>query len=1042
MKLADISIKRPVFATVMIAVLVVFGLASYPKIGVDLFPNIDFPIVTVTSVYPGADPETIESKVLDPIEEAVSTVTGIKTLRSTALENVGFVMIQFQLERDSDQALADVRDKVSAVLGRLPSDLEPPIVEKLDLGAAPVMALTVSGGMDTRALTDIADNRVKQRLQSISGVGGIDIVGGQDREIHIWIDPNKLSGFGLTITDVVQALGAQNVEIPGGRIELDGTERVIKTLGKVRTVEELEDLIITAAAGAPVRVRDVARVEDGVEELRSSSSVNGVQAVSLVVRKQSGANTVAVAHSVKLAVEELAKTLPEGVKLNIQTDNSAFITQSIDDVQFDLAFGALLAVLIIMFFLHDWRATLISALALPTSVIATFAFINVMGFTFNIITMLALSLSIGILIDDAIVVIENIHRHLAMGKPALKAAADGTAEIGLAVVATTASIIAVFVPVATMKGMIGRFFFQFGLTVAFAVAVSLFVAFTLTPMLSSRMLVVHTKRKFILSRMIDKGLDGITYVYRGIARRALRFRVSTIVLATAILVGSFYLGSLIPFEFMPQEDRGEFKVSVELPIGTPLAATSKYVDEVAQQIRDTPGFASTFVTIGGGKQGEVQKANIQVTMVPRDERGFSQKEGMEYIRSLVSDRTDAKFAVEPLSPVGGDSGMRSSLVQFNLRGSNYDELNDAADKVIAKLKEVGGYVDLDKTYRGGKPEMQVSIDRDAAADLGIPIALIAMTVRTMFEGQKATELSMGGESFDVNVKLADQYRQSSGALKSFEMRGKSGMLVDLASLVTVKPGFGESTIDRQNRQRQVTILANLEGKVLGEAVEEIDKIAADVVPKTLTTDWTGMSEMMKESVQAMIEALLLAIILIYLILAAQFESFVHPLTIMMSLPLSLVGALGALVAAGMTMSIFTMIGFIMLMGLVTKNAILLVDYALHLQNEGMDIKESLVQAGSVRLRPILMTTAAMIFGMLPVALALSEGGEQRAPMAVAVIGGLITSTVLTLVVVPVVFSLLDSIGAGVRWVFGMKKQRAKEEGFEVEASSSPHPEEV
>ena len=492
MKLADVSIRRPVFATVMIGVLAVFGVWAYPKIPIDMYPEVEFPIVTVTAVYPGADPETIESRVVDKLEEAISTVNGIKVMRSTSMENVGLVFVQFELERKADQAVQDVRDKVSGALKNLPKDLEPPIVERIDINAAPIMALALAGPMEKRDLTALAKDVVKQQLQALNGVGGVDIIGGQEREFHVWIDPQRLESYGLAVGDVTQAMVAQNVEIPGGRLDVGKNELSIKTRGQVFSARELGNIIITAAAGSPVRIADVARVEDGAEEHRSYATLNGKSSVTLLVRKQSGANTVDVSHKVQQALDKLRPRLPKDVSVAIPNNSAVFTENMINDVKFDLVYGAVLAILIIMFFLHDWRATMISALALPVSVIATFAFIQAMGFTLNLMTMLALSLSIGILIDDAIVVIENIHRHLEMGKPPMRAAAEATGEIGLAVMATTASILAVFVPVATMKGIIGRFFVQFGLTVAFAVSVSLFVAFTLTPMMSSRFLRTHT----------------------------------------------------------------------------------------------------------------------------------------------------------------------------------------------------------------------------------------------------------------------------------------------------------------------------------------------------------------------------------------------------------------------------------------------------------------------------------------------------------------------------------------------------------------------
>lgn len=1016
MKLADVSIRRPVLATVMIAVLVVFGLVSYPGIGVDLFPEVEFPIVTVTAVYPGADPETVESRVIDKLEESLSTINGIKTLRSTSSENVGVIFIQFELERKADQAVQDVRDKIAVAQKQLPPDLEPPIVEKFDVGAAPVMYLAVAGNVSSRELSRVADDVVKQRIQTIQGVGGVELVGSQDREVHVWLEPERLDTYGLSVADVVSALRTQNVEIPGGRLNAPGRELVVKTRGQVRGPRELANIVVSFAGGAAVRVGDVARVEDGLEEKRSHAAIDDKAAVALVVRKQSGANTVEVAHAVHKALEQLRKDLPKGVALTVPTDNSPYIEHAIHDVQFDLAFGAVLAVVIVLFFLHDWRATLISALALPSSVVATFAFVKLMGFTFNNMTMLALSLSIGILIDDAIVVIENIHRHLEMGKSPMKAAADATAEIGLAVIATTASIVAVFVPVATMRGIIGRFFLQFGLTVAFAVVVSLFVAFTLTPMLSARMLTAHSGTKSWLGRGIDRFLSKIDAGYRAVLGVAVARPKLTLAIAAVIFVASLGLGRFVPFEFLPPDDRGQFNVKVELPTGTSLDRTMAYAEGIGRELRAIPGVGSTFSTIGAGAQGEVNRAEIVVNLVPRRQRKYSQLQAIDFARSALSSRKDAVIAVEAISPVGGGGagGFRASIVQFNIRGDDYDALNKSATEIIDELRKRGGYVDLDTTFRGGKPEVTINIDRDRAADLGVPVAAIAAALRTYFAGEKATEIVSQGERVDVRVRLEAAYRTRVESIRALKVRSSSGQLVDLSNIVDVGTGTGAAKIDRQNRQRQITVLSNLQGKALGQALQEIEGVAGAKLGPGTPRDFAGQGDIMRESAGYMVVALVLAIVLTYLILAAQFESFMHPFTIMMSLPLSLVGALGGLLVGRMSLNIFSMIGVIMLMGLVTKNAILLVDYTNTLRREGRSRTEALLAAGPVRLRPILMTTGAMIFGMIPVALALSEGGEQRAPMAAAVIGGLITSTMLTLLVVPAAYSVLDDVAVRVR----------------------------
>jgi HAE1 family hydrophobic/amphiphilic exporter-1 len=1011
MKLTDVSIKRPVFATVMVSVLAVFGVWGYLQLPIDMFPEVEFPIVTVTAVYPGADPEIVESRVIDKLEEAISAVNGIKMLRSTSMESVGFVVIQFELERKADQAAQDVRDKVSAILRELPSDLDPPVVDRLDFGAVPILAVALSSDMPKRELTQFAKDVIKQRLQSINGVGVIDIVGGQEREFHVWIDPRRLDSFGLAAGEVAQALAAQNVEIPGGRLDTNAQELSVKTRGQVYSAAELGNIIIPAAVGSAVRLRDVARIEDSEQERRSYATFNGKSSVTLLVRKQSGVNAVEVSHKAKAMLAELQKQSPK-ITMTVASDNSIFTERTISDVKFDLLFGAGLAIFIILFFLHDWRATLISATALPVSVIATFAFIKAMGFTINMMTMLALSLSIGILIDDAIVVIENIHRHLEEGASPMRAAREATAEIGLAVMATTASILAVFVPVATMKGMIGRFFIQFGLTVAFAVSVSLFVAFTLTPMLSSRFLRSHTG-KGPVARFIERFLDGIEHAYKRLLAGALNHRALTVLVAVVVFFASLGLVLIVPKEFMPTEDRGQFSVKLEMPSGSSLGLTETSAEAIATKLRSVPGVQDTLVTIGASAQSEINRAEIQVNLVPKKARAFTQAQVIDFARDQLPawlGRGDVNFAVEPYQMIGGGaSAFRAATIQFNVRGREYSEISKSTDELIAWMKTQKGFVDIDTTYRGGKPEVAIHIDRDRAADLGVPIASIAMTVRNLMANDKISEISVGGERHDVRMKLDESFRQTAEDLAAVKVRSVTGQLVTLANVADITPGTGPAKIERQNRQRQITVYANLKDLALGDATTQIDAAAKKLIPPTLNTGWSGMADIMRESFGNLITALLLAVIIVYLVLAAQFESFLQPFTIMLSLPLSMVGAFGAMAIFRSPFNVITMIGIILLMGLVTKNAILLVDYTNTLRRKGKTRLDALLEAGPVRLRPILMTTAAMIFGMLPIALALSEGSELRAPMAVAVIGGLITSTLLTLVVVPVAYTLIDSI---------------------------------
>jgi HAE1 family hydrophobic/amphiphilic exporter-1 len=1033
--LPDVSIRRPVFAVMMIAALVVFGAVSYPRVGVDLFPNVEFPVVTVLVIYPGADPETMESKIADPIEEEINTLGGIRELRSTSLEGVTQVVAMFELEVEVDQVVQDIRDRVARIEGELPEGIEPPVVQKFDVGAAPILTLALSGDLSIRQLTEIADEVVKQRIERINGVGGVDLVGGREREIQVLVDPARLSGLGLTVSEVVGAIRAQNLEIPAGNIESGARELTVKTRGEVKSPDEIADILLPVTMGAPLRIRDVATVVDGVEEARSWSSFNRKPSVSLVVRKQSGSNTVAVARKVKEAVKEiLPRVSKSGATLDVATDNSLFIEHSIHDVQIDLIYGGLLAVLIIFVLLADLRATLISAVAIPTSVIATFAFINAMGFTFNVLTMLALSLSIGILIDDAIVVIENIHRHLEQGKPALRAASEGTAEIFLAVLAMTSCILAVFVPVATMKGIVGQFFYEFGLTVSFAVATSMLVSLTLTPMLSSRLLKRVHGESFLgrlLRRVVGGFMTALERAYAVIIRWSLRQRLATLAIATLALVWSGFLVARMPQQFIPSEDRSEFSVNVELPTGTNLEATRKVIAAIADDLsQHGPGVRTVLANVGGGQTGQVNRGTIDVRMVPRNQRAFHQFDLMSWVRRRYAKAGPASVTVGEMDILGGGSGFRHQPVQFNVRGNDLGELARTAETIKKKLKGQRGFVDLETTYRGGKPEVAVEIDRERAAALGVSVAAIASTVRALVAGDAISELKDRGEVYDITLRLDDEQRDRIESLANLKVRAGTGQLVDLANVVRTERGTGPSQIERQSRQRQVTVLGGLDGMALSDAMKVVESAAAGVAPAHLVTDWGGQARFMGEAFGYMVSALFLAVALVYMILAAQFNSFIQPLTIMVSLPLSVIGAFGALFLGNMVLSIISMIGVIMLMGLVTKNAILLVDFANQGRARGMAMNEALVQAGRLRLRPILMTTAAMVFGMLPVALALGEGGELRAPMAVCVIGGLITSTLLTLVVVPVVYTLFEALANNplVKWLEGKvfaKRQQAE-----------------
>lgn len=1033
MKLVDVSVKRPVFAAMLIMALVVFGLFAYPRLGVDLYPGIDFPVVTATIIYPGADPMTMESKIAEPIEEAIQGIAGIKRMTSRNLEGVTMVVVEFELEIRSEQALQEVRDKIAAIERDLPPGIEPPVIQRFDTGSAPIVSVALASNLPASELTRIADKVVKQRLQQIPGVGSIDVIGGRERQIRIEVDPADLVGYGLAVDDVAQALRAQSLDLPAGHVTQGAREFTVTTRGEVHSVAEIRDIVITGVGGAAIRISDVAEVIDDMEEARSASFLNGQSGMALVVRKKSGANTVEIADRVREELEDLEPQLDKlAVTYAIPNDNSSFIRKAIDDVKIDLLVGAALTVLIIFVFLHDWRATLISALAIPTSVIGTFAAMDYLGFTINNITMLAMSLSIGILVDDAIVVIENIYRHNEeLGKPRMQAAREATNEIAFAVIATTLSIVAVFVPVAYMSGIIGRFFYEFGITVSVAVLISMLVSFTLTPMLSARFMKQsqgEAHRKFVIARAFDRAFLAFENTYVWLVRKALRWPWLTVVAALGTLALSVEVVSQVPGEFIPAEDRSEFAISIEMPTGTSLDATSEVAEAVAKDVREhLPGVRDTFTTVGAGA-AQVSQARINVALEGPRSRAWSQAQGMAWVRERLADlaEQDIEVGVEMIDPFGGE-GFRQQQIQFTIRGSDMDKMVRAADALAEHIRGVEGFVDVDTTYTGGKPELAVEIDRERAADLGVPVAQIAASLRSLMAADPIGTLKDGGDVYDIVVQLPERDRDALRSLDGITIRATTGQLVDLANVVHIVESTGPSEIERQGRQRQIVLLADLDGLPLAEAMVIVEEKAAEVVPPEFDTGWIGNAEMMEESFAAMLAVLGLAAILVYMILAAQFDSFTQPLVIMVSLPLSVIGAFGGIWVSGMTLNIFSFIGVIMLMGLVTKAAILLVDFANEERKHGATLEDALTKAGRVRLRPIFMTAAATVFGMLPIALALSEGGETRAPMAVCVIGGMITSTLLTLVVIPSVYLISERMVArlsGVWKLFGGRPDEA------------------
>jgi HAE1 family hydrophobic/amphiphilic exporter-1 len=1032
MWLADTSVKRPVFATMAIMALVVLGVVSYPSIGVDLFPKVDFPIVTISTHLNGAGPEVIDVDITDRIEGAVNTINGVKSITSSSTEGDSRVTVEFVLERNIDLAVQDVREKVALIRNKLPEDIEEPRIAKVDPDATAVLWLNLAGQKSVKELSTYVDEVLKEQLQRINGVGDVQLWGLRLRQIRVFLDADKLKAYGITAQDVMSALQRQNIELPGGRIESLSKEYMVKVKGEFVNISEINDLVITYDKGAPVRLRDIGRAEDGMEDKRNIVRYNGTPAIAMGVQKQSGTNTVAVVNLVKSEIEKIRKTLPPGMSLNIAMDQSIFIQRSIDEVQKHLVIGSLFAVLAVFIFLRNFRTTLISAVALPVSIIATFALIRAFDFTFNNMTMLALTLSVGLLIDDAIIVIENIYRHVEDGMTPREASTFATSEIGLAVMATTFAIVAIFLPVAFMKGIIGRFFLQFALTVVFSVLVSLLVSFTLTPMLASIFLKRIARKRgdsgtgaaaavkpiSRLAGLFEKGYSSIERGYRPLLAFSLRHRGVMLIGALLLFIGSLFMTRFIGKEFIPSEDQGQFIVRLESPIDYSIDKANEFFEPAEKILREMPEISAVYYRQGTG--GAVNRAFIMIRLVPKAERKKSQEDLKKEIRDKLRIYPGMKVSAENLSLIGG--GQRQVPIQYSIRGRDLTALQAYARQISAEFSKLPGIVDVDTSLEMGKPELKVYIDRDKAADLGVDVAAIAEVINLLISGE--TEVTKykdesRGKRYDVRIRLNAEERSNPDDLNKLYVRSRDGRLVELRNLVRIQEGGGPSVIDRVDRQRSISLFASLEEKPLGKAVEELNAIAGRILPADYLPKYRGTAETMAESFRYLLYALILGVIMAYMVLAAQFESFVHPFTVLLSMPLSFIGAFGALLLTGNTINIFSLIGLILLMGLVKKNAILLVDYTNVLRERGIPRREAILQAGPVRLRPILMTTFAMVFGMLPVAFGVGEGSETRSPMGIAVIGGLLTSLFLTLVVVPAAYDLFDD------WQERLKERRKK-----------------
>ncbi len=1026
MFLSDLSIKRPVLATMMIVALVTLGIFSFRRLSVDLWPKVEFPFVSITTEYPGASPEAVEREVTKKIEEAVNSVEGVKRIFSYSNEGFSQVFIEFELKTKIMDDVADVRAKMDAIRSELPRDIETPVIGRFDPAAQPIMVFSVKGpGWTLRDLTRLAEEDISRRIQNVQGVGSVQVAGGVRREVHVLLSPDRMNALGLSPDMVVAALQRENADVPAGRVQRGAREDLVRIKGRLRTPKDFENVAVAVRGGATVRLSQIARIEDAQEEERDAAFVNGERAVAVEIRKVAGGNTVDIADEVNEAVAELNRKLPRGASLQMIQDNSVWIRHSVEDVQKTLVEGAILTVLIVFLFLNSWRSTVITGLTLPVSVISSFFTLYAFGFTLNMMTLMALSLMIGILIDDAIVVRENIVRHVEHGEEHMEAARKGTAEIGFAVLATSLSIVAVFVPVAFMGGIVGRFFFQFGIVVAFAVLVSLFVSFTLDPMLSSRWydpMAEGGSHEGPVGRVLKRFNDWFETLgvrYRALIAWSLRHRLLTSGIATLSFVIAIAMPMLgaVGGEFMPRSDEGQTSVAFETPVGSSIAYTRAKGLEIASWLGTRPEVAYTYVTVGGPAQNnEVNRGSIFIKLKPRHERKLNQQEFETDIRRTIGRFTDSRARVLQGGPVGG----AQAPIVINLNGPDLAELQRISDRAVEAIRDVPGLVELHSSLEGRKPEWIVDVDRDLASQVGLSIGQIGASLRPVLSGQKAGDWEdETGLAHDVIVRMSPEARESSQdllrvplATSQVDRATGAPVMVPLGQVATVRRGGAPAQIDRQKLERVATIEGNFQGRPLTDVTGDIQKrLGALELPPGYRFDFGGEQADFEETVGYMLESLTLAVVFLYIILASQFGSLIQPLAIMLSMPLSLVGVMLALALTRGSLNMMSMIGIIMLMGLVVKNAILLVDFVNKARERGQDRHSALVDAGQLRLRPIVMTTLAMIFGMLPTALALGEGGEFRAPMARAVIGGLITSTMLTLIVVPVVYTYLDDFGA-------------------------------
>ncbi len=1028
MKLTEACIQKPVFAWMLMAATVVFGGVAASRIGISQFPDVDFPTISVSVAWEGAAPEVVENDVVEVLEEALVQVEGVRSITSSSRQGGASITVELDLSRNVDLALQDVQTKVSQAQQRLPKDIDPPVISKSNPEDQPILWLGLSGPFPQRVISDYARYRLKEKLQTVPGVGEITMGGYLERNVRIWLDASRLDEKGLTVSDVIGALRREHVELPAGRLETEGREINVRVLGEALDLATLRRILVRTVNGSPVYLEDVALVEDGFEDVRRISRVNGEPAQGVGVKKQRGANAVAVARGARAALEEVRKTLPEGMKAAVNFDSTKFIEDSVHEIELELILAVCLTAFVCWLFLGSVSSTLNVVLAIPMSLLGTIAVVYFLGFTLNTFTLLGLALAVGIVVDDAIMVLENIFRHGEMGKDRVRAAREGTAEITFAALAATLAVVAIFIPVVFMKGIIGKFFLQFGVTLCLAVLLSYVEAMTLAPARCSQLLTTSREGRSRLGAFMDGLFGRLERAYARALPWGLRRPRLVLSAAAGLFLVAVLILKLLPSEFVPSQDQSRFIVRLQTAVGSDITETDKLFRRAEAFMLSRPEVRRNYAvigTFGGGVQSGVNGGILFVTLVPPGGRKLSQSQFSAVVRKELNSYPGLRAVVQDLSQ-SGFTAQRGFPVEFSVRGADWDKLIAASDEMSQKLVASGRVVDLDTDYRLGMPELRILPDRARAADLGVPVEEVATTLNALVGGVRVGKYSSGGRRMDVRLRLLASQRTRPEDLAKLRMRSRSGTLVPLSSLVTSEERPALQAITRRDRERAITIFANVApGHSQDEALAAVEKLAKGL-PTGYRAVLGGASVAFRESTSSLLFALFLGITVAYMVLASQFNSFLHPVTVLTILPLSIAGAAFALLVVGKSLNIFSMIGLLLLMGIAKKNSIILVDYANQARAEGANARDAMLRAGPLRLRPILMTSVATMMAAIPPALGLGSGSEIRTPMAIAVIGGLFVSTALSLLVVPAFYVTADRWASKFGAVFRRRPAAASE----------------